>query len=151
MNVHKRCEESVPNLCGCDHTERRGRMMVHVEIEKGKKLVVEREYIDYIWRWNSINITWQKRNLAFTCSQRRTKPHPYGSERPFGSLRETETYSRYRWSQEEIKDNQVFPESCVERDNHFVSLHRELHFFRNGVKFNLKRRICLIKDWNNFK
>lgn len=39
MNVHKRCTESVPHLCGCDHTERRGRIEIKISCTRDKLLL----------------------------------------------------------------------------------------------------------------
>lgn len=43
MNVHARCEENVPDLCGCDHTERRGRIRITL-LAKDNLLTVGGKY-----------------------------------------------------------------------------------------------------------
>lgn len=77
MNVHKKCQSFVPDLCGLDHTERRGRIHLRISHERDNKLTVEiieaRNLIPM--DPNGLSDPYVKIKLIPTTSEGNKKPH----------------------------------------------------------------------------
>jgi hypothetical protein len=70
MNVHKRCTESVPHLCGCDHTERRGRIEIKISCTRDKLLLEGTYNTNFFFSYNIISshVFLRRRLLLFSVS-----------------------------------------------------------------------------------
>uniref|UniRef100_A0A8C1Z4D6 Protein kinase C n=1 Tax=Cyprinus carpio TaxID=7962 RepID=A0A8C1Z4D6_CYPCA len=60
MNIHKRCVENVPSLCGTDHTERRGRLYITASITKNVLTLCPLLKDQTLSQRNSISMTWRR-------------------------------------------------------------------------------------------
>lgn len=48
INIHKKCSKVIPNLCGLDHTERRGRIKLNIKIQE-HKMCIQSTYLQVLF------------------------------------------------------------------------------------------------------
>lgn len=53
MNFHKSCSQVIPNLCGVDHTERRGRIRLSIKIQD-QKMCIQSMLIFFLYMKKSV-------------------------------------------------------------------------------------------------
>uniref|UniRef100_A0A1A9W2I3 protein kinase C n=1 Tax=Glossina brevipalpis TaxID=37001 RepID=A0A1A9W2I3_9MUSC len=78
MNVHARCKENVPSLCGCDHTERRGRINLELIVKENtltaqsnelKPEDKDRRVLIEVWDWDRTSRNDFMGSLSFGISE----------------------------------------------------------------------------------